>query len=102
MKNRIAHEILKVAKDLAAVRTDGYMENSTEYMKFVQEVAPKFYGKYRNGITIFPTLGLKVSFGSNETKFYFHFGTTNWGRVWSADDAEDILNGLKKLQGRMD
>ena len=80
---------------------DEYML-TRDYRDFVKNSVKKYYGKYRDGVAKFPGLGLEVSFGSNETKFYFKMGNYIFGRAWSAEEADKVLALFRKAQQMLD
>lgn len=100
---RIARELMRLADTLtAAPAVDEWTEYDQQYRQFVEDVVPKYHGRYRDGIAEFPSLLATVEFSGNETKFQFTIGNKRMGRVFKADDAAKILRGLKDILDVMD
>ena len=107
----IPEQLIEAAEMLAGADTsycalikanDEWIDSDGEYREFVEDVVPKYHGRYRSGETEFKSLNVVVRFSGNETKFWFDVGDKVWGRVWSAEDADRVLATLQKAHNMMD
>ena len=99
---KIAEELIRMAKGLSSSKSDEWTESDIGYREFVEDVVPKYHGRYKNGVAEFSLLNLKVYFSSNETKFIFELGNKRWGSAYSAAQAGEIIKGLTKLRRMLD
>ena len=91
-----------IAENTIVGANDEWIDSDGEYREFVEDVVPKYHGRYRSGETEFKSLNVVVSFSGNETKFWFDVGDKVWGRVWSAEDADRVLATLQKAHNMME
>lgn len=96
-------EIIAQEHARISAKSDDWTESDRDYAYFVNVVVKKHSGKYRNGIAKFSNLAnLEVELSSNETKYHFSFGNNYFGRVFSSEEADDVLTALKKVDGMLD
>jgi len=92
-----------IAENTIVGANDEWIDSDGEYREFVEDVVPKYNGRYRSvtGRTEFKALNVVVRFSGNETKFWFDVGKGVRGRVFSAEDADKVLAAFQKAYSLM-